>query len=334
MSEQTLPSIDLHRHLDLCVRLETILDLARKHNLPLPAWDVESLRPHIQFVDSEDGTAAVPGLLAYFARLKWMISIFADYDACRRVAYENVEDAREEGIRYLELRFSPWFMAEPHSLDPAGIAEAVVDGAEAGARDFGVKVKLIGIISRTYGPKTGWREMEALLQVRDHLTALDLAGDETNWPGELFVDHFERGRDAGWQITVHAGEAGGPENIWQAIDELGASRIGHGVAAQEDLALQDALIERQIGIESCLTSNVHSMTVPDYASHPLKQFLSRGLLATINTDNTGVGAVDLPHELRVAAPAANLSKEQIAQAQRNALTIAFLSDEERAALRS
>jgi len=326
MIDPNFPLIDLHRHLDGNVRLETILELGRQHNLPLPVWDLEGLRPYVQV------TAPQPGIMAFIAKFKWMMAVLVDYAACRRVAYENVEDARREGIDYIELRFSPWFMAESHHLDPAGVVEAVADGVEAGARDLGVKVNLIGILSRTYGMEIAWKELEALLQHKDRLVALDLAGDEANQPGSLFVEHLRRARDAGWQVTIHAGEVTGPESVWQAICDLEATRIGHAVRATEDPALLDYLAEHQIGIESSLTSNVQTSTVPDYASHPLRAFLERGLLATINTDDPGISGIDLRHEYEVAAPAAGLTAEQARQAQRNALTIAFLSVEEKEAL--
>jgi adenosine deaminase len=326
MIDPALPLIDLHRHLDGNVRLQTILDLSRQHNLPLPAVDLEGLRPHVQVTQPQ------PGVMAFIDKFGLMIGVLADYDACRRVAYENVEDARREGLHYVELRFSPWFMAEPHSLDPAGVVAAVVDGVEAGMRDFAVKAKLIGIISRTYGPEIGWKELAALLRHRDQLAALDLAGDEKQWPGDLFVDHFRRARDVGWRITVHAGELAGPESVWQAIGGLGAMRIGHAVSAIQDAALMDYLAEQRIGIESNLTSNVQTSTVPDYASHPLRLFLERGLLATINTDDPGISGIDLRYEYDVAAPAAGLTPEQIRQAQHNALVAAFLSPEEAAAV--
>lgn len=145
--------------------------------------------------------------------------------------------------------------------------------------------------------------------------------------------HFNRARDAGWHITVHAGEAAGPESIWQAIRELGAERIGHGVKAIEDRALMDFLAEQQIGIESCLTSNIQTSTVAELAAHPLKTFLEHGIRASINTDDPGVQGVDIIHEYTVAAPAAGLSREQIRQAQINGLEMAFLSAEEKRALR-
>jgi adenosine deaminase len=326
MIDPTLPTIDLHRHLDCNVRLETILDLGQRHNLPLPAWDVEGLRPHVQVTDPQ------PGLLAFFAKIDWMTRVLVDYEACRRVAFENVEDAQREGLDYVELRFSPWFMAEPNALNPQGVVEAVVDGVEQGQRSFDVQVKLIGILSRTYGTEVAWRELEALLTCSQHLVALDLAGDEANYPGELFVDHVRRAKEAGLRITIHAGEAAGPESVWQALGEMGTRRIGHGVRAAEDPALLDYMAAHEIGIESSTTSNVQTSTVPDYASHPLLGFLERGLLATINTDCPGVSAIDLRHEYEVAAPAAGLTQAHARQAQRNALAIAFLSDEERAAL--
>ncbi len=328
MIDPSIPWIDLHRHLDGSVRLETILDLGRQHNLPLPAWDIESLRPYVQVMEPQ------PGVMAFLEKFEWMVGVLVDYDACRRIAYENVEDAFREGLSYIELRFSPWFMAEPHGLDPAGVTAAIVEGVAQGQRDFDVRVNLIGILSRTYGPEIAWKELEALLTQRDHLVALDLAGDEANFPGEWFVEHFKRARDAGWRITVHAGESAGPESIWQAVNGLGAQRIGHAVSAAQDPALMDFLAERRIGIEANLTSNLQTTTVPDLASHPMKTFLEHGLLATLNTDDPGISAIDLAYEYNVAAPAAGLTPEQIRQAQRNALEVAFLSPMEKEALKA
>ncbi len=317
MAENLIPKIDLHRHLDGSIRLETILELGDKHDLGLPAKTLEGLRPHVQISTPQ------PGLMAFLDKFRWMVGVLVNAEACRRVAYENVEDAKREGLDYVELRFSPVFMAKPHGLSPRAVVEAVIDGVRAGVEKFGVKVKLIGIISRTYGVGSGWTELEALLAHWQDITALDLAGDEAQFPPELFAEHFGKARDVGWAVTVHAGEAGGPEGIWTAIRMLGATRIGHGVRALEDPRLMEYLLENKIGLECCLTSNVQTSTVPDYASHPLKAFLEAGLLATINTDDPGISAIDLDHELNVAAVEAGLSGEQIEQARRNAATIAF-----------
>lgn len=326
MIDPSLPLIDLHRHLDGSLRLETILDLGRQHHLQLPAWEEESLRPYVQV------TNPVPGVMAFISKFHWMTAVMVDTNACRRIAYESVEDAALEGLDYVELRFSPWFMAETHGLDPAGVTAAVVEGIQQASQDTGLRTSLIGILSRTYGAEIAWKELAELLTQREAITALDLGGDEAHFPGSLFVEHFKRARDVGWHVTVHAGEIAGPESVWQAIRELGAERIGHAVRAPEDPALMDYMAEHLIGIESNLTSNVQTSTVPDYASHPLRRFLEHGILATINTDDPGISAINLRYEYEVAAPAAGLSLAQIHRAQRNALEVAFLHSEIKSAL--
>ena len=130
----------------------------------------------------------------------------------------------------------------------------------------------------------------------------------------------------------HAGEAAGPESVWQALNDLGAERIGHAVHAVEDPALLDYLAQQRIGIESNLTSNVQTSTVPDYASHPLKTFLEHGIPATINTDDPGISAIDISYEYRMAVEEVGLSREQVRQAQMNALEVSFLGEDEKRAL--
>lgn len=323
MIDPALPFIDLHRHLDGNVRLSTILDLAEQHGIPLPASDEEGLRPYVQVTEPQ------PGVMAFLEKFRYMVGVLADTDACRRIAYENVLDAHQEGLDYVELRFSPLFMAQPHRLDPREVVEAVIDGVEAGRRESGLTVNLIGILSRTYGQELAWQELKALLTFADKLVAVDLAGDEANYPGEWFTEHLERARQRGLHLTVHAGESAGAQSVWQAVQELRAERLGHAVHAIEDPRLMAYLAEKGIGIEANLTSNVQTSTVSSYATHPLRHFLEQGLLATINTDDPGISGIDLRYEYEVAAPAAGLSPEQIIQAQRNALTVAFLSQAEK-----
>lgn len=328
MIDTRLPLTDIHRHLDGNIRAQTILDLGRQFNLTLPAETLETLIPHVQVTSNE------PDLVSFLSKLDWGVKMLASVDACRRVAFENIEDAARNGLHYVELRFSPGYMAMTHNLPVAGVVEAVIEGVREGCKTFDVQARLIGIMSRTFGEAACLQELEALLAHRDQITAIDLAGDELGFPGSLFLSHFNRARDAGWHITVHAGEAAGPESIWQAIRELGAERIGHGVKAIEDRALMDFLAEQRIGIESCLTSNIQTSTVSSLSSHPLKTFLQHGILATINTDDPAVQGVELAHEYEVAAPQAGLTAEEMRQAQDNGVTIAFLSDAEKAALRA
>ena len=149
----------------------------------------------------------------------------------------------------------------------------------------------------------------------------------------MFIEHFTKVRREGLPITIHAGEAVGPQSIWQAINDLGAVRIGHGVNAVNDAKLMDYLRDNRIGIESCLTSNVLTNTVTSLTEHPLTTFLDHGILACLNTDDPAVQGVELDHEFSVAAKQAGLMPSHIKQAQENALAIAFLSESEKAALK-
>lgn len=324
------PLVELHRHLDGNVRVATVLDLARRHRLELPAWSAEELRPHLQIVDRE------PSLVAFLAKFDLFRRVMVDYEAVRRIARENLEDAASEGIDYIELRFSPYFMAEEHGLDPFGVAEAVCDALEEVRGRLPhppIRAKLIAIISRHYGPATGRVELAAAIRCRDRgVTALDLAGDEARFPGELFVEHFAAAREAGLHTIAHAGEAAGAESVRQAILGLGAERIGHGLRALEDPAVVDLLLERRIALEVCPTSNVQTSTVASYREHPLPELLRRGVAATLNTDDPGISGIDLAHEYRVASAELGLSEVELRRLQENALAAAFLLAEERKSL--
>ncbi|PCK30067.1 adenosine deaminase [Pseudoalteromonas piscicida] len=326
MINNTLPLLDLHRHLDGNVRATTILELGQQFNMDLPATDIEGLRPHVQVLDN------APNLMAFLAKLDWGVKVLGDYDACRRIAVENVADAVAQGIDYTELRFSPYYMAKTHNLHPQGVVEAVVDGVQSAVKGQDIKVNLIGIMSRTFGAEKCQYELDALLAFKEQLVAIDLAGDELGFPGELFIEHYKQVRDAYLGVTVHAGEAEGAVSIWQAIQELGATRIGHGVKAIHDPVLMDYLRDNRIGIESCLTSNIQTSTVESLTTHPLKAFLDHGVLATINTDDPAVQGIELNNEYSHAAAAAGLELSDIHKAQRNAVEIAFLSDADKKAL--
>ena len=142
-----------------------------------------------------------------------------------------------------------------------------------------------------------------------------------------------RVRDAGLHVTVHAGEADGPESVWSAIRDLGAERIGHGFRAIDDPSLVDYLVEHQVGLECCPTSNLHTSLVKSYADHPISRLAQQGIRFCLNTDDPGISAIDINHEYEIAAPATGLSQDAINQSQRDALEMAFLSESDKVALK-
>lgn len=296
MIDPSIPLTDIHRHLDDNIRAQKILDLARQFNVTLPAQTLETLIPHVQVIDK------AANLLGFLKKLDWGVAVLGSLDACRRVAYENVEDAVRTGLDYTELRFSPYYMAQRHALPLQGVVEAVIDGIQAGCRGYDSDIQLIGIMSRTFGSDACQKELNALQACRDKIVALDLAGGELGFPGDLFTSHFHQALDNGWHITVHASEAADAESIWQAIRQLGAERIGHGLAAIVDKTLMTHMAQQQIAIESCLTSNIQTSTVMSLAEHPQPHFLRHSIPATINTDDPAVQCMEITHEYLTATP--------------------------------
>jgi adenosine deaminase len=322
-----LPLIDLHRHLDGNIRPTTIWQLAQKNHIELPADSLEALIPHVQIQKSE------PDLLSFLAKLDWGVKVLKTLDDVKQVAMENVEDAYNAGLSYAELRFSPFYMAMSHNLPVADVVEAVIDGVNQGTKQYNIKINLLGILSRTFGVEHCTTELNAILAHKQHITGIDLAGDEINFPCELFQSLFKTARDNDMRITVHAGEALGPESVWQAINLLGAERIGHGVNSYKDQTLLDHMVKYNIGFESCLTSNFQTGTVKDLANHPLKKFLANGNLACLNTDDPAVENIEIKQEFDIAQRVLGLTSSQITQLQENAIAMSFLSDHEKQALR-
>ncbi len=320
-----LPLVDLHRHLDGNVRVRTVLEVSQGKGLPLPADTVEELRRHIEVQEP------VTSLPAFFRRFALLQQTFVDYETIYRIARENLEDALTEGLDYVELRFSPRFMAAVHHLDPTEITRTICR-AVAEADDLPIRAHLIVILSRQFGPDGVLPELEAALALAGQgVVAVDLAGDEAGYPGDLFVEHFERARAAGLRTIAHAGEAAGPESVRQAIDGLGAERLGHAVHAAHDPDLLDLLAERGIAVESCLTSNLQTLTVPSLEEHPLPLFLRRGVRVTLNTDDPVISGIDLPHEYGLL-PQLGLTPQEIRQVCLNGLEAAFLEPAEKRAL--
>jgi len=328
MINPNFPLIDLHRHLDGNIRPKTIWQLAQNHQIQLPVTEFEAFIPYVQIQHSESD------LLAFLKKLDWGVAVLKTLDDCKRIAYENVEDAFNAGIDYAELRFSPYYMAMNHHLPVADVVAAVVDGIKLGMKEFDIKINLIGILSRTFGVEKCQSELDGLLAHKHDLVAIDLAGDEYNFPGEMFVNHFQQVKAADLHITIHAGEAGGSASVWQAIKGLHAERIGHGVAAAQDEELMAYMAEHNIAIESCLTSNFQTGTVTDLTQHPIKTFLKHNVSVLLNTDDPAVQGIELKNEFVVAQQQLGFSDKEFTQLQTNALNACFLSDSEKKILLS
>ncbi|KAI9001751.1 adenosine deaminase [Hyaloraphidium curvatum] len=321
--------IELHRHLDGALRVQTILELGTKHGIALPASTADSLRPHVQITEPQPSLAGFLGRFAYNAR------VLADLDAVRRVAMEAAEDCHSEGLVYAELRFSPAFMASEHGLDLGDLVGAVVGGVRAAEARLPVRINLIGSLTRQYGVQACHRELDALLTHAGQrgIVALDIAGDEPAVPCRAFLPHVEKARAKGLRITVHAGEACGASEVRDAVEVLGAERIGHGIRAAEDVRVMELLRDRRVGLEVCPTSNLHTGAVRSLAEHPIRRLADFGIPLCLNTDDPGVSGIDIWHEVE-AARTCGMDDGRIQRAFEDAWGMAFLDRGERKALMS
>jgi adenosine deaminase len=310
---------ELHRHLDVSLRTSTLLRLAQERGLEPQSTSLDAFRDRFYLRQPLSDLQAVLAQFQLFQR------VLDRPEVLEQVAFEAVEDCRAEGTRNVELRFSPSFVCEFSGLRWEEALASFDRGVKrALARYPEMRAGLICIGSRDYGAEEVDRTVEFFLQHRSSLIGLDLAGNEAGFPCRLFESSFRRAAAAGARITVHAGEASGPENIWEAIELLGARRIGHGISCVRDPKLMDHLARSRVCLEMCPTSNWLTQCVPTIASHPLPQVLKAGVPVCINTDDPGIFGVTMGYEINLCKTQMGMSEAEIARCMEHARASSFL----------
>lgn len=315
-----MPKAELHIHLDGSVRPRTVEEIAQEEGIALPDADPSAL-PRLLQVQPD-----CRNLPDYLSKFDLPLRCMQSEKALRRIAFEIVEDAALQGVKYMEVRFAPRLhTAKGLSLE-AAIA-AVLAGLEKGERSTGTVVRAIVICMRSHEPDANLRVMLAAQAfLGKGVVGLDLAGDEVRFPPGIHRRVFRLAHETGFPITIHAGEAAGPENIRESVVDLCARRIGHGVRLKEDPALLEWMIERRIALEMCVTSNVQTKAASDWESHPVKEYFRQGLVVTLNTDNTTVSGTDLTNEIQHAVDRLAFSLEDIARMTIHAVKASFLEE--------
>lgn len=323
MDFQRLPKVDLHRHLEGAIRPKTVLELAVEQGVSLPAYELDDLRRYLQVRDDP------PDFHNFLGKFQLIRELWRSLDAIERAAAEAVEDAGKDNVKYLELRFSPRHFARKNHFAIEDVCDRVINGARRAAARDGMTVNFIVTLGRDFGIDANRESAEyAVAGAGRHIVGLDIAGDEVNHSAIPFLPFFERAKDAGLGITIHAGEAGGPENVREAIEVFHADRIGHGIAAARDPSVMDLALERGVAFEVCLTSNLHTGVVADIERHPIRELLSRGLAVTLNTDDPAISNdITLTHEYNVARDGVGLDKETIRSLILNGVAHAFFDNE-------
>lgn len=322
---KSLPKVELHRHLEGAVRLQTLLEIAREFALDIPAYTPEVLRPLVQVLPGQPRTAQ-----QFLSKFRLLRSFYRTPDLISRIAREAVEDAAADNVHYMELRFTPKALSTAADLSFDQVIGLVCDAVGQAAADTGIRVRLIVSMNRHESVELGEQTLQAALMHHDKgIVGVDLAGDEAEFPAAPFASVFAAARDAGLGVTIHAGEWAGSESVRVAVDLLNAQRIGHGVRLDGDRELVALLVERATALETCPMSNVLSGVVSELSVHPLRELTSQGLYTTLNTDDPSICDTTLSEEIAGAIAAGLLNLSELEAYTLRAAQAAFLPVDER-----
>lgn len=309
--------VELHCHLDGSLNIDFVDEMLRRQGV---VYEREELKEKL--IVRPDCTS----LTEYLEKFDLPLRCLQTKEGLKRAAYELVRDVVAEGVRYIEVRFAPMLSTE-QGLSCREVIASVVEGLQEGGREYRVFALAIVCAMRHHSLE---QNMQMLAEAREFfgkgVCALDLAGDESTFPTSLFRELFVKAKEWGIPFTIHSGECGNVDNIREAI-ELGAKRLGHGIALEKSPELRKLCREKRIGIEMCPTSNVQTKAVETFESYPLKQFMEEGLLVSIHTDNRTVSGTTLTDEEVVVREQLQLPQEVINQCTENAIRTAFTSDE-------
>lgn len=309
--------VELHCHLDGSLNIDSVQEMLRKQGI---IYEREELKEKLEV--RPDCTS----LTEYLEKFDLPLLCLQTEEGLKRAAYELVRDVAAEGVRYIEVRFAP-MLSTDKGLSCREVIASVVDGLQEGGQEYGVFASAIVCAMRHHSVE---QNMEMLKEAREFVgkgvCALDLAGDESAFPTGLFRELFLQAKE--WEIpfTIHSGECGSVDNIREAI-ELGAKRLGHGIALEKSAELRKLCKEKGIGIEMCPTSNLQTKAVNDLTHYPLEQFVKESIPVSINTDNRTVSGTTLEKEFELVRTGLHQPEEIILQCTKNAIETAFARDE-------
>lgn len=311
-----LIKLDLHCHLDGSLNIDSVLECLKEQGRLYERAELER-----KLKVGPDCTS----LAEYLKKFDLPLQCLQTAEGLKRAVFELVRDAAQENVKYIEVRFAPMLSVNA-SLNCKQVLESVIEGLEKGGKQYGVYASAIVCAMRHH---TVEQNLEMLRVARDFLghgvCALDLAGDESGFPTHSFSDVFSEARRLDMPFTIHSGECGSVDNVREAI-ELGAKRMGHGIALQKSIELQMICRNKRIGIEMCPTSNLQTKAVEDLAYYPLEQFLKENIPVSINTDNRTVSGTTIAQEMRFVIERLHQSEEVILQCTKNAIETAFTDD--------
>lgn len=312
---QSLPKAELHLHLEGSVTAETLVELRRRHGKASTLAQAESLYQYRDF----------NGFLMAFKTLTEDLQTPEDYEL---IVYRLMEQLKTENVLHAEVYVSVGVCLW-RKQDFEAIFEGLERGRERGEREFGVSLLWIFDAVRQFGPGAARDVFELAAKFRErNVVGIGIGGDEVKAPPELFREAYAYAAEQGLRLTAHAGETGGPESIWGALN-LGAERIGHGLTAYQDAELMEELATRQIPVEICLTSNLRTGCLVKLSDHPVRRYFDQGLMLTLNSDDPAMFGTTLAREYELAESEFHFTHEHLRELARNSFEASFLPAEKK-----
>ena len=330
-----IPKVELHDHLDGGLRPATIIELSKEYGIKeLPSEDPGELAAWFH------RGASRKNLGLYLEGFSATIAVMQTKEALERVAYEALEDLAAENVVYAEIRFAP-IQHLQGGVNLEAVIEAVLSGLKRAKEDFGIAFGLILCAMRHQDSEISLEIAELAVIFRDRgVVGFDIAGDEFGHPPKRHLDAFQHIRNRNFNITIHAGEAFGPESIWQAIQICGTQRIGHGTRLIEDMVVQGTRIERmgslsrflqdkRIPFEMCLSSNLQTGVAESIENHPFNVLYKNAFRVMLCTDNRLMSNTTLTNEMSLAVQYFGLTLRDLEKITINAMKSAFVHHEDR-----
>ena len=316
-----LPKVELHVHLEGAMPLGALFDLVRKYGGDPSLPSVTELARRFEFKN----------FAQFIAAWSWKNRFLREYEDFSHIAELTARDMANQNIRYVEMFFSPSLFSR-HGLEIQKITRAVRLGLSKVPE---IEISLIADLVRDYGPDSEMTTLERLNEVKtDGIIGIGIGGSEHEYPLEPFKSLFEKARRMGFHVSAHAGEAAGPESIWQAIRHLQVDRIGHGTRAHEDPGLLDYLQEHRIPLELCPMSNVRTGVVSAIAEHPIRKYFERGLIVSVNTDDPTMFGTRLDKEYDCLVEECGFTKYEICRLILLGLESSWLSEDRKKFLKT
>lgn len=319
----SIPKTEIHIHLEGAIRTQTIIDIARAHDLELPAYEVAELDRHVKVYDQMRDLETVLKAFGIFQ------NSIASPEIVERIAWELFEDSARQNIKLSEVRFSPDWAFSGHHLDWDACLDGLLRAKARAEKEFDMAIGYIAITSRSMGPESCVKTVDWAIRHKEHIPAIDLADSERDFPLREFVPSIMKAKEAGLKVTIHTGEDTPASFIKETIELANPDRIGHGIHSIEDMNVVELIKERGITLEVNPWSNYLTNSVKTIEDHPLKKLFDLGVKVTINSDDPEVLETNLNNEYRIAHEVLGMSMDDIAACNRNAYEASFIPEQEK-----